>query len=69
MAFEDIKARMALLLEETHDRPDGLHGLYQNVLQELNELRALDMPLPEELLELERALEEKFRQNVIVTER
>jgi hypothetical protein len=60
MAFEDIKAQIALLLAETHDRPDGLHAVYQKVMQEINEMRAFGMPLPEDLVELERALEEKF---------
>ena len=60
MAFENIKAQIALLLAETHDRPDNLHAVYQPVKQEMNEMRAFGMPLPEDLIELERALEEKF---------
>jgi len=60
MAFEDIKAQIALLLAETHDRPDDLQAAYQKVRQEMNEMRAFGMPLPEDLVELERALEERF---------
>ena len=60
MAFENIKAQIALLLEDAQDRPDDFHALYQKVMQEINELRALGMPLPEDLVELERALEKKF---------
>jgi hypothetical protein len=64
MAFENIKAQIALLLAETHDRPDGLHAVYQKVMQEINEMRAFGMPLPEDLVELERALEEKFSRDL-----
>jgi hypothetical protein len=64
MAFEDIKAQIALLLAETQERPDGLHAVYQKVMQEINEMRAFGMPLPEDLVELERALEEKFSQDL-----
>ncbi len=64
MAFENIKAQIALLLAETHHRPDGLHGAYQKVMQEINEMRAFGMPLPEDLVELERALEEKFSEEL-----
>jgi len=60
MAFEDIKAQIALLLADTQDRPDGLHAVYQKVMQEINEMRAFGMPLPEDLVELERALEDRF---------
>ena len=60
MAFENIKAQVALLLAETHDRPDGLHAVYHEVMQEINEMRAFGMPLPEDLVELQHALEEKF---------
>ena len=60
MAFEDIKAQIALLLADTHDRPEGLHAVYQKVMQEINEMRAFGMPLPQDLVELERALEERF---------
>ena len=60
MAFETIKAEIALLLAETQDRPETLHAVYQKVMQEINEMRAFGMPLPEDLLQLERALEEKF---------
>jgi hypothetical protein len=60
MAFEDIKAQIALLLDETQDHPGDLHAVYQKVMQEINEMKAFGMPLPEDLVELERALGEKF---------
>ena len=60
MAFEDIKAQIALLLDETQDHPGDLHVVYQKVMQEINEMKAFGMPLPEDLVELERELDEGF---------
>lgn len=64
MAFEDIKAQIAMLLADTQEHPENLHAVYQKVLQEINEMKAFGMPLPEDLVELERALEERFSQDL-----
>jgi len=60
MAFDNLKVQIALLLASDDDRPSDLHTTYQEVMREINEMRAFGMPLPEDLVELERALEEKF---------
>jgi hypothetical protein len=64
MAFEDIKAQIALLLDETQDPPEGLHGVYQKVMQEINGMKAVGMPLPDDLMALEQALEARFASEV-----
>ena len=57
MAFEDIIAEINLLLTEMETRPADAHEL-QLVLQEkLSEIRATGMPLPDDLVELEKRLE------------
>lgn len=61
MAFEDIKAEINLLLQQMQNQPEDEHELYEMLHEKLNEIRALNMPLPEDLLELEQQLEEKFR--------
>ena len=60
MALEDFKARIALLLDEMVARPDDAHVLQERVREHLQDLKAMGMPLPEDLVELERALEEDF---------
>ena len=60
MAFETIKAEIAALLDDTVQPPHDLHAVYQKVLQEINDMKAFGMPLPADLVELERSLEEKF---------
>ena len=64
MAFEDIKAEMALLLAETGKRPENRHDLYLQVMQRLNEVKGFGMPVPDDLLALETALESKFAEEM-----
>jgi len=60
MALEDIKAQIALLLEEMVNQPEDEHELLEQVREKLAELRAMGMPLPADLVALERQLEERF---------
>lgn len=60
MALEDIKAQIALLLEEMVNQPEDEHELLEQVREKLAELRAMGMPLPEDLVALEKQLEERF---------
>jgi hypothetical protein len=57
MAFEDLKARIGLLLEEMINEPQDIHELREQLREMLNELRASGMPLPEDLVELEKRLD------------
>ena len=56
MAFERLKTEIAMLLAEMENQPQDLWELHQQVLDKLNEMRALGMPLPEDLIELEKKL-------------
>ncbi|MBZ9653989.1 MAG: hypothetical protein AAAC48_22345 [Phyllobacterium sp.] len=60
MAFEDIKARIALLLEAMVQRPTDAHEIHENLREQLNELKAMGMPLPDDLVALEKRLETDF---------
>lgn len=60
MPFESIKARMALLLEQMIHQPEDMHELHETLREELAELRASGLPVPLDLLELERRLEEQL---------
>ena len=53
MAFEDLKAEIALLLNQMENQPEDRHELYLQVREKLNEMRAFGMPVPEDLLRLE----------------
>lgn len=60
MAFEDLKAEIALLLNQMENQPEDRHELYLQIREKLNEMRAYGMPLPEDLVRLERELEAEF---------
>jgi hypothetical protein len=61
MAFDDLKAELALLINQMENQPEDRHELYLQVREKLNEMRAFGMPLPEDLVEFEKALEAQFK--------
>ncbi len=60
MAFEEIKAQIAVLLDSLEDHPEDLHELHQMIRQHLSQARAMGTELPADLVELERKLEAEF---------
>ena len=61
MAFERLKAEISLLVTQMENQPGDKHELYQQLREKLNEMRVTGMPLPEDLLVLERTLEAEFK--------
>jgi hypothetical protein len=61
MAFDDLKAELALLINQMENQPEDRHELYLQVREKLNEMRAYGMPVPDDLLRLEKELEAEFR--------
>lgn len=60
MAFDEIKAELGLLLTRMQNEPEDSHELYLQLMERLNEMKAYGMPLPDDLLQLEAALEAEF---------
>lgn len=60
MAFEELKAQIAVLLDGLEDHPEDLHELHQLIRQHLARARAMGTELPADLVELERKLEAGF---------
>src|SRR6185437_213913 len=60
MAFEEVKAELGLLLTRMQNEPQDRHELYLQLMEKLNELKAYGMPLPQDLVALEKALEAEF---------
>jgi len=61
MAFEDLKAELALLINQMENQPEDRHELYLQIREKLNEMRAFGMPLPEDLVKFEALLEAQFK--------
>ncbi|MFU0507905.1 hypothetical protein [Pseudaminobacter sp. NGMCC 1.201702] len=62
MALEEIKARISLLLEQMVEQPEDVHEVHERLREQLNELRALGMPLPADLVQLEKRLDDEFNE-------
>jgi hypothetical protein len=61
MAFEDLKAELALLINQMENQPEDRHELYLQIREKLNEMRVFGMPLPADLVRLEKELEAEFK--------
>ncbi len=60
MPFESLKVRIRMLLEEATHQPEDLHELQETIREELAELRASGLPLPQDLVDLELELEKRL---------
>jgi len=60
MAFENVQAEIGILMTRMQNEPEDRHELYLQLMEKLNELKAYGMPLPQDLVDLEHALEAEF---------
>ncbi len=60
MVFDAVKAELGSLLTRMQTEPEDRHELYLQLMEKLNELKAFGMPLPQDLVEMEKALEAEF---------
>ena len=60
MAFDEVKAELGILMTRMQNEPEDRHELYLQLMEKLNELKAFGMPLPQDLVDMEKALEAEF---------
>jgi hypothetical protein len=60
MAFENLLAKISLLVTQMENQPEDKHELYQQLRERLNEIRSTGMPVPDDLVRLEEELEAEF---------
>lgn len=60
MALDELKAQIALLLTNLEDNPEDQHELHEMIRQKLAQFRAMGLPLPDDLVELEKKLAAEF---------
>jgi predicted nucleic acid-binding Zn-ribbon protein len=58
MALESLKAQISLLLEEMVNQPEDEHEIQEQLREKLREMRAMGLPLPANLVELEKRLDD-----------
>jgi len=54
--FEDLKSRIAVLLEEATYQPEDGHELLEMLREQINEAQDLNGEAPSDLLDLQKAL-------------
>lgn len=57
MAFEALKTQIRSLMTRMIDEPADAHELHLALTEKLNELKATGMPLPDDLVALEKQLQ------------
>lgn len=57
MAFESLKAGIAILLDEIEKAPEDSHVLQEELREKIAELKTLGLPIPEDLQKFEDLLE------------
>lgn len=63
MDIEDVKAEIGILLNDMQNQAEDRHELYLQLMERLNEMKAFGMPLPDDLVALEKSLETEFAGN------
>jgi hypothetical protein len=64
MALEQLRAEIAMLVQQMDDEPEDIHELHARIRSKLNEIKAMGMPLPDDLVVLERRLDAEERRAV-----
>jgi len=60
MDLDALEAEIALLVTEMEKQPEDKHELYTQIREKVSEIRVFGMPVPKDLLDLEKALEQEF---------
>ncbi len=60
MPFEDLKVRLALLLEQATHQPEDWHEAQESIREDIAKLRAQGLTPPEDLVRLEDELEKRL---------
>jgi hypothetical protein len=56
MALDEIKAQISYLVNQINNQPEDIHELYELLHQKLAELRSEGLPVPQDLLDLEKRM-------------
>lgn len=56
MAFDQLKLEISMLLTQMQNEPEDKWEIHESIMEKLAELKALNLPLPQDLVELETKL-------------
>jgi predicted nucleic acid-binding Zn-ribbon protein len=63
MAFEALKIRLLMMLDEATHQPEDLHELQEELREEIAGLKAQGLPVPEDIAHLEARLETALKRS------
>ena len=58
MALEQFRVQIAMIMDEIAKNPKDEHELQETLREKLSEMKAMGLPLPDDLVELETFLED-----------
>ena len=58
--WNSFKAQISLLLEQMINQPEDQHEVQEQLREKLGEMRAMGLPLPADLVALEKRLDDDF---------
>ena len=62
MALEQFRVQIAMIMDEIAKNPKDEHELQETLREKLSEMKAMGLPLPEDLVDLETFLEDDLEQ-------
>jgi hypothetical protein len=62
MALEQFRVQIAMIMDEIAKNPEDEHALQENLREKLAEMKAMGLPLPDDLVDLETFLEDDLEQ-------
>lgn len=65
MDREGLKAALSLLLDEMDGESEDSHEIYLRLTMLLNQMRALNMPIPDDLAEMEANMSKEFAEEAV----
>ncbi|WP_424927179.1 hypothetical protein [Amaricoccus tamworthensis] len=68
MAMEEFRIQLAMLLDQITNQPEDMHEAQESLREKLAEMQALGLPLPDDLVGLEKYLDERFIRDGVVPE-
>lgn len=62
MALEQFRVQIAMIMDEIAKKPKDEHELQEALREKLSEMKAMGLPLPDDLVDLETYLEDDLEQ-------
>lgn len=60
MPMEEFRVQLAMLLDQLTNQPEDLHEVQESLREKLAEMQAMGLPPPDDLVGLEKYLDETF---------